>query len=83
MLGAEEDVHAPRRIHLATKNLQSIRDEDRFADFTTELANVKLSLLFVTETWRDEVEEIYELPAGGTLYLSGGSRPKGVGIFIA
>ena len=78
-----DEASAPRRIHFDTKNLQSIRETNRFADFLSELVNVSASLLFITETWRSEVEEIYALPEGGTLYLSGGSCSKGVGIFIA
>ncbi len=48
------------RLHVVTKNLQSIRDTDRFQDFFAELDDVSFDLLCVTETWREEVEDTFK-----------------------
>jgi len=66
-----------------TKNLQSIREQSRFEDFLSELAETEYDIGFFSETWRKEREEIITMPRGGTLYLSGGALHHGVGLSIS
>ena len=44
-------------LHVATKNLQSIRSEDRLADFYCDLDNASFDFLLLTETWRSETQD--------------------------
>jgi len=70
-------------MHVITKNLQSIRDERRLADFMSELDSAMYDILFGTETWRAELEEFFETPGGHVLYTSGGSTHRGVCIALS
>lgn len=70
-------------LHVATKNLQSIRNPDRFEDFMVELANASFDVLFVSETWRDSTKEIVDNTSGRRFCLSGGSGHQGVGIVVS
>ena len=45
-------------LHVVTKNLQSIRNNDRFIDFLAELDRFDFDLVCLSETWRSEREEI-------------------------
>ena len=71
-------------IHCFTKNVQSIRSVDRFDDLVSDAASLEFDIGFLTETWRQEAEESFELESGALLYLSGGAADghKGVGIII-
>ena len=42
------------KLHVMTKNLQSIRDHERFQDCVSELNDASFDAFFVTETWRGE-----------------------------
>jgi len=44
-------------LHVVTKNLQSIRSEDRLADFYCDLDNASFDFLLLTETWRSETQD--------------------------
>ena len=70
-------------LHVVTKNLQSIRNNDRFIDFLLELDRFDFDLLCLSETWRNEREEILETPGRHRVFLSGGSGHCGVGICIS
>ena len=71
------------QIHIATKNVQSMRAETRFQDCLAELDAGEHDLVFLSETWRSELHEVFETPRQGKLYLSGGFAFHGVGIYIA
>ena len=45
-----------------------------------ETANDTCDLVFVTETWRDDIEEIITSEHGDILYLYGGLASQGVGV---
>ena len=49
-------------IHCITKNLQSIRDEQRYVDFMSDLSSLSFDVLFLSETWRDDLSEEAESP---------------------
>ena len=66
-----------------TKNLQSVRAEDRWNDLIVELETVNYDIIFCTETWRVETEEHCLTPSGHHIYLSGGDGHRGVGICIS
>ena len=70
-------------IHLVTKNLQSVRADDRWNDFVSELEAFDYDIVFCTETWREEREEHCLTPSGHHIYLSGGDGHRGVGICIS
>ena len=70
-------------IHLVTKNLQSVRADDRWNDFVSELEALDYDIVFCTETWREEREEHCLTPSGHHIYLSGGDGHQGVGICIS
>ena len=70
-------------LHVVTKNLQSIRNNDRFIDFLAELDRFDFDLMCLSETWRSEREEILETPGRHRVFLSGGSGHCGVGICIS
>ena len=70
-------------LHVVTKNLQSIRNNDRFIDFLAELDRFDFDLVCLSETWRSEREEIFETPGRHRLFLSGGSGHCGVGICVS
>ena len=40
-------------------------------------------ILFLTETWRSDVEEAFISPLGDYIYLSGGCNHQGVGLCVA
>ena len=70
-------------IHLVTKNLQSVRADDRWNDFVSELEALDYDIVFCTETWREEREKHCLTPSGHHIYLSGGDGHRGVGICIS
>ena len=70
------------RLHVVTKNLQSIRTETRFNDFLVEIVSCDFDVLFVAETWRDAKEESYTTTGGSRKYLSGGLAHQGGGVII-
>ena len=70
-------------LHVVTKNLQSIRTNDRFIDFLAEVDRLDFDLVCLSETWRSECEEILETPGRHRVFLSGGSGHCGVGICIS
>ena len=70
-------------LHVVTKNLQSIRSEDRLADFCCELDNASFDFMLLTETWRSEKEESFVTSNLHRAYLSGGEERRGVGIVVS
>ena len=71
-------------LHVATKNLQSIKSDDRFHDFIAEIDKCCFDVFF-SETWRVETEEVFVTPVGHKLFFSGGdggSGHQGVGVAI-
>ena len=70
------------RLHVITKNLQSIRTEARFNDFLVETISCDFDVLFVSETWKDAKEESYTAIGGNRMYFSGGLAHQGVGVII-
>ena len=70
-------------MHAITKNVQSIRDDNRWLDFVLELEGQVFDILFLTETWRSDVEEAFISPFGDYIYLSGGCNHQGVGLCVA
>ena len=70
------------RLHVVSKNLQSIRTEARFNDFLVETVSCDFDVLFVSETWRDAKEESYTAIRGNRMYFSGGLAHQGVGVII-
>ena len=70
-------------LHLAAKNVQSIRQTSRCEDFMNELDQTDYDILFLSETWRSDPEEILSSPNGDMVYLSGGAASKGVCICIS
>ena len=70
-------------LHVVTKNLQSIKLDDRFYDFIAELNQCCFDIFLFSETWR--AEEVFVTPAGHKLCFSGGdgeSGRQGVGVAI-
>lgn len=58
---ATNDVgHGFTKLHVMTKNLQSIRDHKRFEDFVSELNDDSFDALFVTETRQGERQEFLQ-----------------------
>ena len=43
-------------LHVATKNLQSIKSDDRFYDFIAKLDQCSFDIFLFSETWRVETE---------------------------
>ena len=70
-------------LHVVTKNLQSIRSEDRLADFCCELDNASFDFMLLTETWRSEKEDCFVTSNLHRAYLSGGEERRGVGIVVS
>ena len=70
-------------IHLVTKFLQSVRADDRWNDFVSELEAFDYDIIFCTETWREEREAHCLTPSGHHIHLSGGDGHRGVGICIS
>jgi len=52
-------------------------------DFRVEIDRSDFDLLFVSETWRHEVEETLLTPGGNKLFLAGGAGHGGVGFCIS
>ena len=52
-------------------------------DFRVEIDRSDFDLLFVSETWRHEVEETLLTPGGNKLFLAGGAGHGGVGLCIS
>ena len=81
---ATNDVgHGFTKLHVMTKNLQSIRDHKRFEDFVSEFNDDFLDTLFVTETWRGERQFFFTTTHGHVFFLSGGEGCRGVGIVLS
>ena len=55
-----------------TKNLQSVRADDRWNDFVSELEALDYDIVFCTETWREEREEHCLTPSGQPVSGTGG-----------
>ena len=71
------------RLHVLTKNLQSVRDQSRWEDLLVEFEVCDCDVGFFTETWRSKRQECFEMSSGGRLFLSGGGSRQGVGIGIS
>ena len=72
-------------LHVVTKNLQSIKSDDRFHDFIAELDQCCFDIFLFSETWRVETEEIFVTPVGHKMFFSGGDGEnghQGVGVAI-
>ena len=69
------------RLHVVTKNVQSIRTEARFNDLLVEIVSYDFDVLFVSETWRDAQEESHTSIGGNRMYLSGGLAHQ-VGVIL-
>ena len=65
-----------------TGDLQSIRAEERYSDFISEIDVCEFDIFCLNETWRDGQEEIVATPHGHAIYLSGGAGHCGVGICV-
>lgn len=66
-----------------TKNFQSLQTEERFAEILEELRLAEWDFLFGTETWREDDQEVVDLPDGHMFVGAGGMKgSRGVGIFI-
>ena len=52
------------QLHVVTKNVQSIRSDARLEDLVLELKELDFDFLFLTETWRDNAEEMLEVDGG-------------------
>ena len=65
-----------------TGDLQSIRAEERYSDFISEIDVCEFDIFCLNETWRDGQEEIVATPHGHALYLSGGAGHCGGGICV-
>ena len=63
--------------------MQSIQGPERLQELIEELKTIDWDTIFVTETWRAEREEVFDL-AGGHLFVgSGGQRgSRGVAILV-
>ena len=70
-------------MHIATKNVQSTRAATRFEDCLAELDAGEHDLVFISETRRSDLHEVFETPCKGKLDLSGGFACHGVGIYIS
>ena len=66
-------------LHVVTKNLQSVKSNDRFYDFIAELDQCSFDICLFSETWRVETEEVFVTPAGHKLFFSGGGGGGGEG----
>ena len=51
-------------LHVISKNLQSIRSENKFQHFLAELDTCDFDILLVSETWRDNCEDAIVTAAG-------------------
>lgn len=71
------------QLHVLTKNLRSIRSDDKFEDLLVEIDEVEFDLACLSETWRSEKEEFWTTNGGKQTYLSGGSTSRGVGICVS
>ncbi|CAE7561664.1 unnamed protein product [Symbiodinium natans] len=71
------------QVHIAAKNVQSMRAETRFQDGLAELDAGEHDLVFLSEIGRSELPEVLKTPRQGKLYLSGGFAFHGVGSYIA
>ena len=69
------------RLHVVTKNVDSIRTEARFNDFLVEIVSYDFDVLFASETWRDAREGSYTAIGGNRMYLSGGLAHQ-VGVIL-
>ena len=72
-------------LHVVTKNVQSLKHEDRFNDFVAEIDKLDFSVLCLCETWRNDREECFLTPAGHKMFFSGGGDVghRGVGIALS
>ena len=71
------------RLHVLTKNLQSIPDQSRWEDLLAEFEVCDCDARFFTDTWRSNRQECFEVSSKGRLFLSSGGSRQGVGIRIS
>ena len=71
------------RLHVLTKNLQSVRDQSRWEDLLVEFEVCDCDVGFFTGTWRSKRRECFEMSSGRRVFLSGGGSRQGVGIGIS
>ena len=71
------------RLHVVTKNLQSIPDQSRWEDLLAEFEVCDCDARFFTDTWRSNWQECFEVSSRGRLFLSSGGSRQGVGIRIS
>ena len=71
------------RLHVLTKNLQSIRDQSRWDDLLAEFEVCDRDVGFFTETWRSERQQCFEKSLRGPLILERCASRQGVGIEIS
>ena len=74
--------HGFIQLHVISKNVQSIRDAGRFADFCAELADVHFDLVCLSETWRSEQSEVFQTLHGHCVYLNGSEHGRRVGVVV-
>ena len=71
-------------LHVISKNLQSIRSENKFQHSIAELDTCDFDILLVSESRRDNCEDAIATAAGHKVFLSGGSCCRnGVGICVS
>ena len=70
------------KLHVVSKNVQSIRADRRLEDMLSEVALCQFDLLCLSECWRADGEECIESVHGDLVYLSGGCMYRGVGVVV-
>ncbi len=72
------------KLHVITKNAQSIREPSRFDDFLVEIDTCDFDILCICKTWRGDDSEswTWTTTSGHKLFFSGCSTHCGVGIGI-
>ena len=71
------------QLHVVTKNVQSIRSDARLEDLVLELKELDFDFVFLTETWRENSEEMLKVDGGTKMFLSGGGPHQEVGIVVS
>ena len=71
------------KLHVVSKNVQSIRTDRRLEDLLLEVAQCQFDLLCLSECWRADEEECIETVHGDLVYLSGGCMYRGVGVIVS
>ena len=59
------------------------RSDARLEDFVLELHDLEFDLLFLTEAWRDHIEETLGFCDGTKMFLSGCGPHQGVGVVVS